>query len=57
MLCFNENAALLDAGIDEEVAVGKVADFCFVLCEEFTQDWIVAVGVIFCEVIEGHSSL
>lgn len=57
MFGFDKNATLFDPPVDEEIAVGKVADFLFALHKEFAHYWIVTVRIIFCKVIEGNSSL
>ena len=57
MFGFEEDAALANSGIDKEIEIGKVTDFLLVLHEEIRHDWIVTVGVVFREVVEGYSGL
>ena len=57
MFGFEEDAALANSGVDKEIEIGKITDFLLVLYEEIRHDWIVTVGVVFREVVEGYSGL
>ena len=57
MFGFEEDAALFDSGVDEEIEIGKVADFLSVLREEIGYYWIVSVGVILRKVVECDAGL
>ena len=57
MFGLNEDAASSDAGVDEEIEHGKGAYFLILLYKKLTDDGIVIVSVVLCEVIENDSGL
>ena len=52
-----ENSGLAHACIEEHIDHGEIPDFFLGLHKEFTEDWIVIVGIEFCEIVDGCSSL
>ena len=57
MFGFEVNSRTLDSCICENIEVWKCANLCLVLHEKFSKNWIVIVGVEFCEIIKRDSSL
>ena len=57
MFGFEVNSRTLDSCICKNIEVWKCANLCLVLHEKFSKNWVVIVGVEFCEIIKCDSCL